>query len=59
MNNKSCLNCGWWDTFNIPNCCGLTIKQNNPDFKNTKYNIENKKEDFCDQWRLSPFTVYF
>lgn len=58
MSDKCCLNCKWWDTFSIPNCCGLTIKQNNIDFKNIKYNIEDKTTQYCNEWKLSPFNIF-
>lgn len=59
MNNKHCFNCKWWDTFSIPNCCGLSIKQNNPaGFKNSKYQRKNRKDYFCDEWKMSPFNLF-
>ena len=58
MNNHSCLTRKWWDTFSIPNCCGLTIKQNNTKFTDRKYQVENRKENCCTEWTLSPFTIF-
>ena len=60
MNEKCCLNCGNWDTYDVPPRCGLMFKQNNPTaFQNEKYYFSDRKNGSCDEWKVSPFTVYF
>ena len=50
MNEKCCLNCGNWDTYEVPPRCGLMFKQNNQTaFQNEKYYFSDRKNGSCDE----------